>query len=98
MRTLLSECSKSIDGTSSLRYIIIMNMRYEAWLKTDQTELYPLWLEAQMQQWARESGRRDEMNIEQGRGWHFPILVSAKDNADFDRWLTEAAQLPNYTI
>jgi len=75
-----------------------MNIRYEAWLKTDQTELYPLWLEEQMRAWAKESGRRDEMNLEQAQGWHFPILVSREDNANFDRWLTEVVSRPNYTI
>lgn len=53
-----------------------LNPRYEAYLSSGSTEMYPLWNQAQIQRWALESGRT-------------PELVPWACHDEYDAWLLE---------
>lgn len=63
------------------------NSRYEAYKRSGSTENYALWLRARLSEWAKQSGRADEMKAEHKDGWQFPVLVTPAHNRDFDLWL-----------
>lgn len=73
-----------------------VNPRYQAWLNACGREAnvtsghyYSQWIQAQITEWAEQSGRTIEMDKERKDGWKFPALVSKEAHKQFDAWLQE---------